>query len=332
MQRMIRMSAVAMFVMLAVSVQAETAEAPLLPDTTIDEKHEFIKSIGEIPGAVRHIGDKPESTVDEAPPERDIPAAAVTIPLPSADTIVRSSKPMIAPAPVLLKPVPGTIQKPATTVSAKPDSVKKETPIAKQPVTKASPVTQVDAAKATKATDPKKTTAKKVVKKGASDHAMSAKTAGQSIVSVIRSDGNFKTLAKYLRLVGLNPMLETKGKYTFFAPTDAAFKRVSRKYLAHLERPENRDKLLQILANHIIGGKRLTNVALSEMRETPATMAGESLVLAEAHGKLQVDRASIIAQPISSKNGIIHVVDQVLLPTSLLSDAATDGDAVKDAK
>ena len=140
-----------------------------------------------------------------------------------------------------------------------------------------------------------------------------------SILEVTQSAGNFKTLTKLLRLAGFKPMLETRGSYTLFAPNDTAFMHFSSAQLANLEQPENREELIEILSNHLIGGHRISDTTMQNASASPATMAGQALTFVHTNGRVQVNGVDVVGKAIPCSNGIIHVVNQILLPVPIIA-------------
>lgn len=142
-----------------------------------------------------------------------------------------------------------------------------------------------------------------------------------NIIAKAEAAGGFKTLVKLLKAAGFTPMLLTQGQYTLFAPGDQAFARLSEAQLGHLQKPENRAQLVQILGHHIVGGRKLSRQDLQAMRASPKTMAGQSLALTYADGKQRVDAANITDKPIQAANGVIHAVDLLLVPMPMIATA-----------
>ncbi len=155
------------------------------------------------------------------------------------------------------------------------------------------------------------------VVKSAKALAAQAKPVAGNVVAVLESAGRFKTMAKLLKISGLGPMLQTQGSYTLFAPSDKAF---TKEQVKKLQKSANRSELVQLLASHIVGGQRLPTSALKQMQQSPLTMAGQVLTLANAEGKQQVNGIEIIGKSIPCSNGVIHVIERTLRPLSGKSD------------
>lgn len=127
------------------------------------------------------------------------------------------------------------------------------------------------------------------------------------IVDTAMAAGKFKTLVAAAQAAGLVDALKGKGPLTLFAPTDAAFAKLPAGTVETLLKPENRDKLKAILTYHVVAGKRL----LGEQR--PNSLQGQALVIS-AGGARTVNGAKILAADVQASNGVIHVIDRVLLP------------------
>ena len=124
----------------------------------------------------------------------------------------------------------------------------------------------------------------------------------------------FKTLVAAAKAAGLVDALTGDDALTVFAPTDAAFARLPEGTLENLLEPENQDALKRILLNHIVRGRVYTDAAAAA--ETASTLAKTELRFSYADG-LRVSGIRIIAPDLAARNGVIHVVDAVLLPSKL---------------
>lgn len=134
-----------------------------------------------------------------------------------------------------------------------------------------------------------------------------------NIVTVAEKAGDFTTLVKALKAAGLVETLEGKGPFTVFAPTDQAFANLPAGTLdALLKDPE---KLRSVLTYHVVAGRV---PAAEAMKLSHAkTVNGASLALEMADGHLKVDDATVVKADIRASNGVIHVIDRVLLPPSM---------------
>ncbi|NIP25393.1 MAG: hypothetical protein GWN67_07650 [Phycisphaerae bacterium] len=130
---------------------------------------------------------------------------------------------------------------------------------------------------------------------------------GKDIVDTAVAAGKFKTLVAAVKAAGLVDSLKSKGPLTVFAPTDEAFVRLPEGTVEELLQPENRDKLIAVLSYHVVSGKILLSA------QSPETLQGQSLNIKTA-GSFEVNGANVVASDIVTSNGVIHVIDNVLLP------------------
>jgi len=132
------------------------------------------------------------------------------------------------------------------------------------------------------------------------------------IVDTAVGAGNFKTLAAALGAADLIETLKGKGPFTVFAPTDEAFAKLPEGTVADLLKPENKGKLTAILTYHVVPGRVMAAdvVKLSEAK----TVQGSKAKIRVTDGKVYVDEAQVTATDIKAGNGVIHVIDSVILP------------------
>ena len=137
---------------------------------------------------------------------------------------------------------------------------------------------------------------------------------GKDIVDTAVGAGSFKTLAAALQAAGLVDALKGDGPFTVFAPTDDAFAKLPEGTVAELLKPENKKKLTDILTYHVVKGQVLAAdvVKLSGAK----TLNGQQVDIAVKDGKVSVDKATVVKTDITCDNGVIHVIDQVILPAS----------------
>jgi uncharacterized surface protein with fasciclin (FAS1) repeats len=138
----------------------------------------------------------------------------------------------------------------------------------------------------------------------------SAARQDQDIVDTATAAGNFTTLTKLLRRAGLVNALKEPGPYTVFAPTDAAFARVPQKKLDALL--ESKKKLRSVLLYHVVG-KRLTAAQVVN-RKGAKTLNGKRVRFRVRDSNVYVNRARVTTADIGASNGVIHVINRVLLP------------------
>ena len=137
-----------------------------------------------------------------------------------------------------------------------------------------------------------------------------AKSQG-TIVQVASANGSFKTLVKLVKAAGLAPALSGKGPLTVFAPTDAAFAKVPKATLAALAK--DKAKLKAVLLYHVVSGK-VTSKQVVKLTSAK-TLNGASIKIKVAGGKVKLNGSTTVtAVDVAASNGVIHVIDHVLLP------------------
>ncbi|MEG4861879.1 MULTISPECIES: fasciclin domain-containing protein [unclassified Microcoleus] len=135
--------------------------------------------------------------------------------------------------------------------------------------------------------------------------------ATKDIVAIASGDAQFKTLTKALGAAGLVTTLQGKGPFTVFAPTDAAFAALPKGTLDDLLKPANKAKLTKILTYHVVPGAVLsTSLKSDEVK----TVEGMPVKVVVAPGKVTVGGANVVKADIKASNGVIHVIDKVLMP------------------
>ncbi|MGI9243135.1 MAG: CIA30 family protein, partial [Verrucomicrobiales bacterium] len=134
------------------------------------------------------------------------------------------------------------------------------------------------------------------------------------IPSVAKRAGSFSTLLAAVEAAGLNDLLASTDRLTILAPTDAAFEKLPKGTVAKLLKPENRDQLQAILSYHAIAGRVSAGDALNAKRAD--TLGGKSVEFGIESGTFKVNGATIRTTDIACDNGVIHVIDTVLLPQS----------------
>ncbi|MBE9142008.1 fasciclin domain-containing protein [Planktothrix mougeotii] len=133
----------------------------------------------------------------------------------------------------------------------------------------------------------------------------------ETVVQIASSNPSFSTFTKAVEAAGLTETLSGAGNYTVFAPTDEAFAALPAGTLEELMKPENKEKLAQILQYHILP----TKVASAEIQPGEvATVEGDPVNLEVAEGKVKVNGAEVVQPDINASNGVIHVIKVVILP------------------
>ncbi len=140
----------------------------------------------------------------------------------------------------------------------------------------------------------------------------SARAADQDIVDTAVAAGQFKTLATALTEAGLVSTLKGSGPFTVFAPTDAAFAKLPAGTVENLLKPENKDKLTAILTYHVVPG-RVTAADVVKLTQAK-TVNGKELKVSTKGSGVMINDANVTKADIGASNGVIHVVDTVILP------------------
>jgi len=132
----------------------------------------------------------------------------------------------------------------------------------------------------------------------------------KNVVQTAIAAGQFKTLASLLQKAGLAGALEGKGPFTVFAPTDAAFAKVPKATLASLAK--NKTKLRAVLLYHVVKGK--VTAAQAMKLQSAKTLEGKSVSIRVSGGKVLVGGATVTKADVMASNGVIHVINKVLIP------------------
>ncbi|MBW4706611.1 fasciclin domain-containing protein [Roseobacter sp. YSTF-M11] len=140
---------------------------------------------------------------------------------------------------------------------------------------------------------------------------------GSDIVDIAAANGNFTTLVAAVQAAGLEDTLRSPGPFTVFAPTDAAFAALPAGTVDSLLLPENKDTLVSILTYHVVPGS-VTSDQLLDQKLSVATVQGQNVNIDATGGKygatVRVNDANVTSADILATNGVIHVIDKVLLP------------------
>ena len=141
----------------------------------------------------------------------------------------------------------------------------------------------------------------------------------KDIVDIAAANGDFSTLVAAVKAAGLVDTLKGKGPFTVFAPTNEAFAKLPAGTVENLLKPENKDKLVSVLTYHVVPGKvyakQVANI------DTAKSVQGSKIDITAANGKVKVDNAYVIKTDIKASNGVIHVIDNVIIPSETSSVA-----------
>jgi uncharacterized surface protein with fasciclin (FAS1) repeats len=142
-------------------------------------------------------------------------------------------------------------------------------------------------------------------------HADSTCANKKDIVAVASGAGSFNTLVAAVKAAGLVETLQGTGPFTVFAPTDEAFAKLPKGTVEDLLKPENKDKLVAILTYHVVAGK----VMAADVKTMQAkTVNGKELDIKVTDVAVTVNNAKVIKTDVAASNGVIHVIDTVVLP------------------
>ncbi len=139
----------------------------------------------------------------------------------------------------------------------------------------------------------------------------SAAFAADDIIATAKSAGTFKTLTAALDAADKTKMLQEEGPYTVFAPSDEAFAKLPAGTVEDLLKPENKKKLAKILAYHVVKGKVMAADVKTMMAKTAN---GAELDIKVTDGTVMVNNAKVVKADVVASNGVIHVIDTVLMP------------------
>lgn len=134
----------------------------------------------------------------------------------------------------------------------------------------------------------------------------------KNLVEIATSDGRFGILAKAIEAAGLVDAVTGDAPLTVFAPTDAAFQKLPAGTLEQLLKPENRETLVKILTYHVVSGRVYARDAVGAQRAQ--TLQGDTVRVGIDNGRLMINDANVVNSDIEASNGVIHVIDSVILP------------------
>ena len=134
----------------------------------------------------------------------------------------------------------------------------------------------------------------------------------KDIVDTAVSAGSFNTLVAAVQAAGLAETLKGEGPFTVFAPTDDAFAKLPAGTLDDLLKPENKEKLAAILTYHVVSGKVMAKDVMT-MKEAK-TVNGQNVMVSMQADTVMIDNAKVVQADVECSNGVIHVIDSVILP------------------
>jgi len=134
----------------------------------------------------------------------------------------------------------------------------------------------------------------------------------KDIVDVAASNDDFSTLVAAVKAAGLVDTLKGEGPFTVLAPTNAAFAKLPEGTVENLLKPENKDQLTAILTYHVIPGNNPASTVVT-LNSAP-TVNGQSVSISVDNGTVSINNATVTATDVEASNGVIHVIDTVLIP------------------
>ncbi len=142
---------------------------------------------------------------------------------------------------------------------------------------------------------------------------ISAPAKANTVVETAVKAGSFNTLVAALQAAGLAETLNGSGPFTVFAPTDDAFAKLPAGTVESLLKPENRQKLVSILTYHVLSGRVMAD-DIAGKKTSAATVNGASVNIDASYGEVKVNGAKVVASDVMATNGVIHMIDTVILP------------------
>jgi uncharacterized surface protein with fasciclin (FAS1) repeats len=134
----------------------------------------------------------------------------------------------------------------------------------------------------------------------------------KDIVDVAVENGSFTTLVAAVQAAGLVDTLKGKGPFTVFAPTDEAFSKLPAGTVEMLLKPENKDKLVSVLTYHVVAGKVMAEDVVK--LDSAGTVQGQNVMIKTMGSTVMIDKANVVIADVKASNGVIHVIDTVLMP------------------
>ncbi len=134
----------------------------------------------------------------------------------------------------------------------------------------------------------------------------------KDIVDTAVGAGQFNTLVAAVKAAGLVDTLKGKGPFTVFAPTDAAFAKLPKGTVEDLLKPENKEKLVAVLTYHVLPGKVMSK-EIAGKKLNPKSVQGQTIAVDATKG-VKINDATVVTADIATTNGVIHVIDTVILP------------------
>jgi len=137
--------------------------------------------------------------------------------------------------------------------------------------------------------------------------------ASSNIVEVAAGNASFSTLVAAVKAAGLVDVLAGEGPFTVFAPTDEAFGKLPAGTVENLLKPENKDQLVAVLTYHVVPGKVMAADVVK--LDSATTVQGSDVAIVASAEGVRIDNANVVMTDVAASNGVIHVIDSVILPS-----------------
>lgn len=240
------------------------------------------------------------TTVAPITPEASEATAVDVVPKPTATEMLPLAEPLADPlADPLAEPSVGELE----TAPVAEDDMTETAPVAEDDMTETAPVAEDGMIETAPVAEDGMTETAPVTEDAVD-------TSEFTITELTSSSASFKTLTAALAAAGLTEMLSGEGPYTIFAPTDEAFAALPEGAIEQLLLPENKDVLVRILTYHVVSGA----VRSSDLKTGSVETLEGSDVAVEAGDTVTVNNANVIVPDVEASNGVIHIVDRVILP------------------
>ena len=151
----------------------------------------------------------------------------------------------------------------------------------------------------------------------------------QNIVGLAQGQEDLSTLVEALEAAELVETLQGEGPFTVFAPTNAAFEALPEGTLENLLKPENKDQLAQVLTYHVVPGETASTDLSDGMKVT--TVEGSDAEVMLQDGNAMIQGATVVTPDVKASNGVVHIIDAVLLPPSMSTPTAQGEEEGDDA-
>jgi uncharacterized surface protein with fasciclin (FAS1) repeats len=279
-----------------------------------------VASLPAVASPVKKVGADPKPAATSTKPASTVkPPAVPAKPAVEKPTVSETSE-TVPVKPTMVKPAVGKPvgEKPTVSETTASPAEKPASETAVPPTSPSSPDKPSSSESPTAPSKPSSSESPTAPDKPSSSEQPSAQpSAAESTTTVagmVSSSNSFKTLASAIKAADLDATLSGKGPYTLFAPTDQAFAALPKGTVETLMKPENKDKLVKVLTYHVISSETTT----SDLKPGKVTSVEGSAIDVKSAGKdITVNDAKVLKADVKASNGIIHVIDKVMLPPDL---------------